>query len=1008
MRGLLLGVEQFGVGTENALGTHELLSKQSGFLRFLAVWLEVAAISALMASGAQGQRYPFRQYDSADGLTNMAVLSVSQDRTGYLWVGTENGLFRYDGNHFLAFNKENGLPDATVRGVAESPDGVLWVATRSGVARRSPNGFQKVDVGINGVFRRIAFDSRGRMYVENVFGIVRGTPQAGGGYRFETVAPGHVLGLAVDGEDVWFSREGDLWHLSGEKAERVGSPAGLPNDRWNSVVVDARGNLWVASLTRLFELPRGRDGFTDRFIDRSAVVPASLDGLYADSHGRVFVLCDKGIVVMDGEERTIIDAPHGLPADIVRSALVDREGSLWIGAEGGGLIRQLGRGQWVSWKREDGLLHNTVWALKRDRAGQVWVGTTGGLSLIGANGSILRSWNKRDGMAADEVQAIAESPAGEIYVASYPAGISRFSERGELLETYRSASVLKVGWIEAMAADEEGRLWTAGPNGCFRSRRPAGAAEPIFDRVEIPGLAADTNFYEVIRGPTGTIWVGTSRGLARYANGRWRIFTDRDGLELTGVSVVAEGAGEVWVGYKDSVGITRLRFEGERTRATHFTKQDGLSSDLAFAFAFDSSGRLWASSDAGINVLDHGRWLHYYREDGLVWNDCDSNSLIAGPQGEVWVGTSAGVSRYLPPRYPLAEAAPAVAITSIEGGTGSGTANGGAANPAQTGYWQATDRPALPFGQRSLLIQFAALSYVSEPRIRFRYRLLGYEPDWSATREHSVRFEGLPAGRYVFQVIASGANGLWSAAPAEFAFSIQPPWWQTWWFVGLCLSGSLLLVAFLWRLRVRALTAQKARLEQLVAERTAELEESHRQLQEIAYCDMLTSLPNRRRLAESLRARIDTAHSQGERFALLLVDLDRFKQVNDTLGHDAGDAVLVEVANRLRAIVRGDDCVARLGGDEFAILLFTADDPAAIEEICTRIVGQVPVSIGHGEQELNVGTSVGVAVFPDDGDDEERLYKAADVALYEAKLIGSRYCFRQQLRIDGPGNSPNR
>ncbi len=997
---------------------------------------------AIMAASALAQQYSFRQYDSADGLTNMSALSLLQDRAGYIWVGTENGLFRYDGNRFLPFNKENGLPDATVRGVAESPDGVLWVATRGGVARRSPNGFQKVDVGLNGVFRRVAFDSLGRMYLENISGIIRGTPQAEGGYRFETVATGRVFGLAVHGEDVWFSRDGDLWRLAGERAERVGSPAGLPNDRWTSVAVDARGNLWAASLTRVFELPRrelphgqdyAADRFAKRFVDRSAGMPAALDSLYADTHGRLFVLCDKGVVVLDGDERTVIDAAHGLPADIARSALVDREGSLWIGAEGGGVIRQLGRGQWISWKKEDGLPHNTVWALKRDRAGQLWVGTTGGLSLIGADGRIRRSWSKRSGMAGDEVQAIAESPAGEIYEANYPAGISRFSERGELLRTYRSASVLKVGWIQAMAADEQGRLWTAGPNGLFRSRGPVGAAQPIFDRIEIPGLAADANFYQVVRGPTGTIWVGSSRGLARYLNGQWRIFTERDGLEPTGVAVVAErveegrpgeeGADEVWIGYRDAVGITRLRFEsgeagndktaGEKTAATHFTKREGLTSDLAFAFAFDAGGRLWASSDAGINVLDRGQWLHYYREDGLVWNDCDSNSLEAGPQGEMWVGTSGGVSRYARPRYPLPEDAPAVAITSIEGttsesGTNPGVISGGMAASGATRYWSPTDRPTLRFQQRSLLIQYAALSYVSEPRIRFRYRVLGYEPAWTMTREHSVRFEGLPAGRYVFQVIASGGNGLWSSTPAEFGFSIQPPWWQTWWFAVLCLSAGGLLVGGLWRLRVRALTAQKARLEKLVDERTTELRESHRQLNEIAYCDMLTSLPNRRRLAESLRARIDAAGPLGERFAFLLVDLDRFKQVNDTLGHDAGDAVLVEVANRLQKIVRAEDCVARLGGDEFAILVFSPCDPAAIEEICIRIVRQAATGIEYEGRELSVGTSVGVAVFPDDGDDEGRLYKAADLALYEAKQIGSRYCFRQDLRIGSSAARRNR
>jgi len=929
----------------------------------------VAICLLLAATPAQAQRSTFRQYDSADGLTDMTILALLEDHTGYIWAGTEDGLFRYDGTHFEAFREEDGLPDETVRAIAESPDGVIWVATMGGVARMTGKRLQPVDVGMHGQFRAAVFDRQGRLYLEGPKGLVEGIPRGadpGGDYAFQTVIAGRITALAAGREGVWFCRDGEFWRLEAGVVRRIGSPAGLPADRWTSAVEDAPGNLWVLSDSKLYELPAGEA----RFVNRTSELPPTPSvRLDADGHGRVFISGDAGVVVLDGGKRTVIDAQHGLAADSVQQVLLDHEGSLWLGTEGGGLIRQLGQEQWLSWKREDGLLNNNIWAVRRDRSGQAWVGSNGGLNLMDASGKVTGSWTSRNGMAGDEVYAISLGPDDDVYVATYPFGISRFSQRGKLIKTYRAGSVKAMGWIMAMSLDREGRLWAVGNYGCFRSRELTGGGEPVFDRVQIPGMGDGTSFFDVLPEADGDVWVGSSVGLARYQHGEWRVFTERDGLKPSGVAAMARGQNALWIAYRDAHGLSRLQFDGDTLRATHFTRSTSLTSDRIFALAFDPAGRLWATSDSGINLLENGQWRHFYREDGLAWNDTDSLALDIGPQGDVWIGTSAGLARYTPPRYPLPETAPKVVITSITG---------------TDRQWEASDHPRLPFRHRSLVLHYTALSYAAESRIRFRYRLQGYEGAWTITRERSLRFEGLPPGHYLFEVAAFGANSQQSA-PAEFSFDILPPWWQSWWFILGCIGAGLLLASALSRLRLRVLLAQKRRLEALVQERTSELQESHRQLEEIAFSDWLTALPNRRRFTQQFRARLDLACSSGERFALMLIDLDNFKEINDAFGHDAGDAVLVETARQLTAAVRQTDCVARLGGDEFAIILFAAYDPASIEEIHARIASYIAAGTRYKDVDLTVGASVGVAIFPDDGQDETTLYKAADLALYSSK-----------------------
>jgi diguanylate cyclase (GGDEF)-like protein len=940
-----------------------------------AAYIRTAAVSAILAlvtsTNLIAQRYTFRQYGSQEGLTNLSVNCLFQDRTGYLWVGTDNGLFRYDGSSFRSFSHAEGLPNSEIRGLAESPDGALWVATQGGVARSIGNQFKAVDLGEQGRVQKIAFDRLGRVYVEHISGVIRGVPDGAGSYRFSTVVRGMVRGLFVNGEDVWFSREGDLWFLKGEESKRIGSPAGLPVDQWDTVTQDSLGNLWTRSPTQLYELPHGQT----RFLNRSEGVPHTTDSrLFADPFGRLYVSSNAGVVILYGANRTYFDPQHGLPSDNVGPILLDRQESLWLGMLGGGLVRRLGHGEWTSWKKEDGLLNNSVWAVLHDGAGRLWVGTSGGLNIFGPDGALAQSWSTRNGLAGDRVRSITEGPAGDFFVGTLPGGISRFSKNGILLQSYGLAAGLTKDEIVATALDRQNRLWAVGNGGCFRSLAPLSTSASLkFERIEIPGIAARTFFRDVLVGQDGVVWVSTSNGLVRFDEGNWKVFTERNGLKSSDLSAIIQGQGSIWVAYRDALGIGRLQFHGDQVEATRITTEDGLSSDLIYALTFDTSGRLWATTDNGVNVLEQGRWRHYGMEDGLIWDDGDDLALSADLEGNVWVGTSGGLSRFAPLHYTIPDSPPPIVLTSIQGG-------------AQA--FQPEDKPVLSHAQNSLLIQYSGLNYSSETRTRFRYRLTGYEKNWNETLERNVHFAGLPAGKYVFEVVAAGPNGLWSPVPARFAFSVKPPWWLSWWFIAACVLAALLLGRALWRYRVRVLVAQKELLEQQVIDRTAELRESHRQLEEIAYYDALTSLPNRRMFTEQFRSRLALARRHDGLFTLLLIDLDAFKQTNDSFGHDAGDAVLMGSANLLRAAVRESDCVARLGGDEFAILLISPTDPAGIEMVCKRIVGSFDGGISFNGTTLKATCSVGVAVFPADGDAQESLYKSADMALYEAKRRG--------------------
>jgi diguanylate cyclase (GGDEF)-like protein len=931
---------------------------------------------ALFATALSAQQYTFRQYGPSDGLTNLGVNCLLQDHTGYLWVGTDNGLFRYDGNTFHPFGHAEGLEDTEIRSLAESPEGVLWVATQNGVARLNGSRFQLVDAGAKGLFLAIAFDPHGNLYLEHNSGILRGQRDSAGAYRFSMIVPGSIGGMYLHGDELFFRRDGDLWRFASGVTERVGSPAGLPDDRWGSITLDTLGNLWLRSAARLYELPHGEM----RFVDRSeGIAQASVTRLFADTHGRLFVSTNSGVVILDGPNRTYIDPQHGLPSDVAGSVLVDREESLWIGLRGGGLVRRLGHGEWLSWKRADGLLNDSVWSVLHDRNGRLWVGTNGGLSVFAPDGGLAHSWTTHNGLGGDNVYAMTVLPSGEVLAGTAPAGVTRFSPDGALLRSYGPSTGLISDQINAMATDGQNRLWVAAAGGgCYRSTAPIntapiGASNLKFERIQVAGVPSDAYFYDIRVDQAGIVWIATSSGLLRFDGSQWRVFTKADGLKSSDLVSLAISHNEIWIANRDALGIARLRFRGDKVEVTNFNQHDGLSSDFIYALAFDHAGRLWVTTDNGVDVLDQGHWRNYGTQDGLIWDDGNDHALSIDQQDNVWIGTARGLSRHSAPPYAIPNSPSGVVLTSIHG---------------VSQEFQAQDHPTLSHAQNSLLIQFSGLNFSAETRTRYRYRLLGSKSAWTDTGERSVHFEGLPGGSYVFEVIAAGPNGLWSPAPARFAFSIQPPWWLTWWFLLASAIVAVLLARTLWQYRVRALVAQKELLEQQVIDRTAELRESHRQLEEIAYYDALTSLPNRRMFTEQFRSRLAIARRHGTPFALMLIDLDNFKQTNDSFGHDAGDAVLFEGGALLRGAIRESDCVSRLGGDEFAILLVSPIDPAGIAMVSQRIVDSLRGGIPFKGSTLHASCSVGVALYPAEGDTQESLYKSADMALYEAKRKG--------------------
>ncbi len=768
----------------------------------------MAVAMAVVPMAAMAQRYAFKSYLQEEGLGNLVVMSLLQDSTGFIWVGTQNGLFRYDGGGFKRFGAEEGLPSTRIFSLHETADGILWAGTEFGVARRMGDRFAAADIGGLARVSSITSTKDGMVFAATTRGLMAGAGEPGGQVRFSAMnsAPSHSVHMDPAGV-LWFGCGQQLCRMQdGEVATwpLIARASGeVIRERWDAILTDRAGLLWLRSSTRLLALTPG----SRRHVDEVGGLAEStlFGGLYLSRDGTLWAPTDRGLARRTREGWESIGTKHGLTSGFVSSVLQDREGSLWIGMRGAGVARWLGRDLWQNWGEREGLSNDSVRAIRRDSKGAIWIGTDYGLNRMRKGEATWKVWTAREGLPGNAMRGMAEGPDGAMWTGGYPGGLVRIDPVSDAIRTYGSKEGLASSRITGLLFDNERRLWVAADDGLFRST-PVGSVRR-FERVA-PAGQTGVIFHRSHFDDAGRFWVASSRGLFRLESGKWTLFTSRDGLKVDAISyLTAAPDGAIWIGYTEALGASRLVIRGDKLDAKHFTSRNGLRSDKILSLTYDVRGWLWFGTDRGVDVLDGSRWRHYGYSDGLVWDSCNGNAFFADADGSVWIGTGRGLSRFMPSRD-SAPVPPTVILTGARFG----------ATPADL-----SGPLEVPFRDRAVTFKIAALTFLNEQDVRFSCRLEGLESGWTETDLREIRYPGLAPGDYKFQALARSAAGVWSPAPVEVPFRILSPWWRTWPFV---FSAVVFLLAAAWKISqafsVRHFRQREA-LEVAVFARTREL-----------------------------------------------------------------------------------------------------------------------------------------------------------------------------------------
>ena len=901
------------------------------------------------------------------------MISVAQDPTGYVWAATNNGVFRFDGHRFTRFGTEQGLWSANVSGLAVARDGAVWVAGERGINRWSGGVFARVSRLPVSALQMIAADplSDG-VYVATASGLA--TIQPGGGK--ETLVAG-VDGRPVSSVftapsgDIWYAQSDQVCMVNRKRGECFGAAQGIVADQWGGLAVDGDGAVWLRSASRL--LYRGPGDA--QFVAKNQNLPSSnYSGVIClDKQRRVLLPTDSGLARRAGDGWSIIGGAQGLPVPSASGALEDREGSIWIATRGGGLLRWLGSEQWETWTTSQGLENDQVWSVARDRKGDLLVGTGAGLDRI-HQGEVEHIPGVRLGLSSNRVRAIAVDAANSLWLGTVPGGVERIDAGTGRVRSFGRPEGITANRILSIAVDRAQTVWVGSTAGFFRGNLTARGW--AFQKVTLPGAVAGEAFFCLREDRQGRIWAGGGNGVVMWDGNSWIRLQEKDGSPpIVAQSLTEAPDGAIWLTARNSGLIGHVELDGGRwIIAKAPDRGAGAVEDRNSFLGFDISGNLWRGTGDGVRVLIHDNWLRYTHADGLAWDDTSVGGFWADSDGSVWIGTSHGLSHHRLMPGDQTTPGPAL-ITEIRAGE---TSFGAAAQPKFS--------PKFTQKDGAVTISFTSLSFKRERDLRFRYQLRGWDQGWTETGDWQVRYAGLKPGNYVFEVSSGTWDGHWSGATARVPISVSGPWWSSRWFLTASGLFVLALIPIVWQLRVKNLQSRNHALANAVAERTAEL-------RHLADHDHLTGLMNRAAFEKTFQQISGTnILRDGQRHysqtGLLFIDLDRFKEINDTLSHRVGDQFLQAIAERLTRSVRPDDAVFRIGGDEFTILMHKLSGPDDATEAAERILSAIGAPLRIAGYDLTPSASIGAAIYPTDGADAETLMRAADAAMYRAKVGG--------------------
>lgn len=764
---------------------------RAGAVAILAFGLLLAVVPVrALAPDTRLSQCMHRSWNTADGLPSGGLMSLAQDSDGYMWIGTQGGIVRFDGVRFTVYDSTNTpeIHNDFIMAICPSLSGGVWIGTFGGGLLRCDADVFALWTKTNGLpsmqIRSLLEDRSHNLWI--------GTDGGGLAVMKDGLIKVYTTRDGLPGNRVWSLAEGPdgaLWigtdrhgvcRFENGKFTTITTKDGLPSNGIRSLCADTIGNMWIGTSGAGLACYRG--GKITLYGTKEGLPGMTVSSLLLDKTGMLWVGTEEGGLArfQKGAFETFTSR-QGLANNLVQSLAEDTEGNLWIGTVSG--LTQLVDSDFYTLAVEQGLPGDIALCAYEDRAKNLWIGTTEGVTKVPQSGPI-ESYTPDNGLPGSMVFAIHQDSAGTLWFGIQGHGVAQLN-RGKF-ERLTMKDGLICNNVRSFADATGGGLWAGSASGLSLIQDGKITNFTLHNGSAVEGITALT------RARGGGLWVGTDQGtLHHLKEGAWTTFGPMFGTPAIPVDTIEciyeDKEGTLWLG--SSAGL--IRFRGGQSIA--FTQKNGLISSNIHQVLEDDRERLWMASNRGVLVVSKADLNHvadgaservtyrtYDTSDGMKSSECNGGGAPSGcrlKDGRLCFPTLVGLAIIDPTHGRQDTLAPPTAIEGIK-------ADGEPLPLAKN--------LSLHAGVRRIELQYTALSFLAPERIAFRYKLLGYDKGWIDAGTHrEAYYTNLPPGAYSFSVVACSRDGVWNASAPTLRFRVQPFFYQTKAFILLCVLAAL-------------------------------------------------------------------------------------------------------------------------------------------------------------------------------------------------------------------------
>jgi ligand-binding sensor domain-containing protein/serine phosphatase RsbU (regulator of sigma subunit) len=830
-----------------------VIKRQTKFFVWLMLFLPVTILPV------RGQKFFFDNYSIKQGLSEQKVYTLLQDSKDYIWLGTANGVSRFDGKKFENFTSRDSLATGGVRCIIEDSLGYIWFGhLNGGISRYNGRKFEQVafdsliitgDVTcIAQIKDKIWFTSPNDGAILADFPINDIKHITARQFRGKNGLSDQVFGASVnrDGTFICIADVGlRRYNPEDKKFENYRMPHMTTYFSSTCMLEDREGNIWFGTYNGgIYKYIMSQSKMEIIDLPKAGISSNWITCLTQDRKGRMWVgTWEGGIAVIEGDNLRKFNAENGLKPSRIYDIIEDIEGNILIADQNNGLTIFKGDA-FVTINEKEILPDPNVNAIYQDKTGALWFGTNAGISRY-YPGSDKKPviYNEANNSIYEDIRFFREDTEGNLWIGANEGGVILFNMKTSKFEAqpYINSILYKGGQVKALEIDRQNKLWI----GTVEGVAVGTINEQNFARYTTMDSLTISLITALYCDPNGDMWIGTEPrgdkpGLIKYDAAK-EDFNPISALPgIIPKTMVMDGKGILWIG----TGQGLIAFKNDSVIST-VTQDDGLLSNNINLLATGEDGSIYIGTNNGLNRYfpESKRIFSYTERNGFTGIEAKSNAVFKSPAGDLWFGTANGATQLSPDKTVTQGLEP---LTHIMG--------------MRVNYETREMIPGmkLSYNERSILFDYYSICLSNPDVVRYKVKLEGADEDWRpVTDQTRAIYSALPSGRYNFMVIASNSQGIWNSVPVTFYFIIKPPFYLTWWFILISIVLIVVIVVMYINIREQNLIKEKIVLEQKVKERTAEVVQKSMEIEE-KNRDITASIRYAERIQRAMLPREDT------------------------------------------------------------------------------------------------------------------------------------------------------